>query len=177
MPGYCICLCCIQKSNSIHQWNVQWQYAINSIFLKRTIVQANYFKEDVWSIFTSINHLEKLVWLAETNETTTERGPGRLWAALCIFTFLLNRVEVGWKSVGLLYSTKTGRGSAGVPVQMELKLSEFLPVADGGRSERQMEKWLPTCLSSSVEPERKPLTEEVTSPVQPGATAFYSVAC
>lgn len=26
-----------------------------------------------------------------------------------------------------------------VPVQMELKLSEILPVADGGRSERQME--------------------------------------
>lgn len=60
--------------------------------------------------------------------------PRRLWLGIC---------------------TKTGRGSAVVPVQMEGKLSEFLPVADGGRSERQMEKWLPRCLSSTLEPERK----------------------
>lgn len=33
--------------------------------------------------------------------------------------------------------------------QTELRLSELLLMADGGRNERQMEKSLPTCLSSS----------------------------
>lgn len=33
--------------------------------------------------------------------------------------------------------------------QTELKRSELLAMADGGRNERQMEKSLPTCLSSS----------------------------
>ena len=125
----------------------------------------------MWSLFSSINHLEKLVWLAETNETTAERrGPGRLSATLCIITFVFRHVELGWKCVGLLYSTETGRGSAGVPVQMELKLSEILPVADGGGRERgKMEKWLPTCLSSSAKPERKTFDWKGNIPCETGS--------
>lgn len=60
---------------------------------RRTIVQTNKFKGDMVSIFKSIHHWEKLEWLAETNEMTTERGPGRL----CLHLFF-QYVEFGWKS-------------------------------------------------------------------------------
>lgn len=83
------------------------------------------------------------------------RGPGTLGCALHFYFCVPPSwiwLEICWIA---LQHKKTGHESAVVPVQMEQKLSDFLPVADGGKSERQMEKWLPTCLSSSVAPERK----------------------
>lgn len=58
----------------------------------------------MWNIFT-INHLERFVLLAETNETTAERRPGSLSAQLS--AFLRHRVGFGRESAGLLHSTKT----------------------------------------------------------------------
>lgn len=119
---------------------------------RRTIVQTNKFKGDMVSILKSIHHWEKLEWLAETNETTTERGPG----SLCLHSAVLNCFSNTLNLAGNLHK-KTERGSAVVPVQMEQKLSEFLPVADGGRSERQMEKMASKMFTSLLEPERKKL--------------------
>ena len=43
-----------------------------------------------------------------------------------------------------------------LPEQTELKLSDFLLVADGGRNEKLMgKKSLPTCLFSPLKPKRK----------------------
>ncbi len=54
-----------------------------------------------------------------------------------------------WKKE-LLCGTKKEDEEGAIPLtQTELKLSGLLAMADGGRKERQMEKSLPTCLSSS----------------------------
>lgn len=53
----------------------------------------------------------------------------------------------GWKK-RFLCSTEEEEGAI-LLTQTELRLSELLAMADGGRNERQMEKSLPTCLSSS----------------------------
>lgn len=62
------------------------------------------------------------------------------------------------KCAGLLRATKAR--AARLPAKAELKLSEFLATADGGRRERPMEKSLPRCLSFSVKRKRKQMHME-----------------
>lgn len=58
--------------------------------------------------------------------------------------------SAGWKK-GFISSTEPRGEEEGAILltQTEPRLSELLAMADGGRNERQMEKSLPTCLSSS----------------------------
>lgn len=118
-------------------------------------VQTNYFKYvEHFHINKSFGEISMII--RNKQDPSWERGPGRLLAALCILTFVFHHVEFGCKTVGLLYSTKNRmrvrcRGGADG--------AKAVRVTASGRWWKQWKangkKWLPACLSSSVEPERK----------------------
>lgn len=113
---------------------------------RRTIVQTNKFKGDMVSIFKSIHHWEKLEWLAETNEMTTERGPGRL----CLHLFF-QYVEFGWKS--------TQKNRTGVCCCASTDGAKAVRVPASGRWWKEWKangkKWPPRCLPHWSQREKK----------------------
>lgn len=76
-----------------------------------------------------------------------------LWRNHARFRALRGRKKKSlWSSEGGKEDRDGGGGGGGGTIlltQTELKLVELLATADGSRNERQMEKSLPTCLSSS----------------------------